>query len=221
MSEGFEDPIVGGGGDLIRESIHSPDYAAGTTGWSINRDGTAEFNDLDVRTAIVTDDLHVQQDLFVDQNATVVGDFQAAAGVELGSATDTTQIDGPMTCLDDITLPNTGQRITRGAITAPTLLNSWTNFGGGFQNAGYIEYPDHTAGLIGTITGGTKTTGTVLFTLPAALRPAAHHVFLVPSTGTNYAQVAVQSGGNVVIQSPTAGATWLGLDACRWPISGF
>lgn len=44
----FSNPIVGGT-TLIRPSIHSPDYVAGTTGWTINKDGTAEFNDVTFR----------------------------------------------------------------------------------------------------------------------------------------------------------------------------
>lgn len=43
---GFSNPVVGGGGKLIRESIHSPDFVTGTTGWSVNSDGSAEFNDV-------------------------------------------------------------------------------------------------------------------------------------------------------------------------------
>lgn len=44
----FSNPIVGGT-TLIRPSIHSPDYVAGVSGWTINKDGTAEFNDVTVR----------------------------------------------------------------------------------------------------------------------------------------------------------------------------
>jgi len=44
----FRNPIVGGTA-LIRDAIESPDYAPGSTGWTINRNGTAEFNDLTVR----------------------------------------------------------------------------------------------------------------------------------------------------------------------------
>jgi len=40
----FENPIVGGL-VLIREAIRSPDYVAGVSGWSINRDGSVEFAD--------------------------------------------------------------------------------------------------------------------------------------------------------------------------------
>ncbi|HEY1699197.1 MAG TPA: hypothetical protein VGG75_05700 [Trebonia sp.] len=45
----FSNPIIGGGGALVYPSIHSPDYAAGSAGWSINKDGSAEFNDLELR----------------------------------------------------------------------------------------------------------------------------------------------------------------------------
>lgn len=44
----FSNPIVGGT-TLIRPAIHSPDYVEGSTGWSINKDGSAEFNDVTIR----------------------------------------------------------------------------------------------------------------------------------------------------------------------------
>lgn len=45
----FENPIVGGEhGELIRESIKSPDYLPGVRGWIIKRDGTAEFINLNI-----------------------------------------------------------------------------------------------------------------------------------------------------------------------------
>jgi hypothetical protein len=49
---GFANSVVGGGGNLTRPSIHSPDYATGSLGWSINRDGSAEFNDLTARGSV-------------------------------------------------------------------------------------------------------------------------------------------------------------------------
>jgi hypothetical protein len=44
MSEGFSNPLVGGSGGLVYPSIHSPGFIPGSVGWSINKDGTAEFN---------------------------------------------------------------------------------------------------------------------------------------------------------------------------------
>lgn len=44
----FDNPIVAGN-VLIREAVRSPNYVPGTSGWSINRDGSAEFADVDIR----------------------------------------------------------------------------------------------------------------------------------------------------------------------------
>lgn len=42
----FTNPITGGQGALVRPSIHSPNYVAGSMGWTINADGSAEFASL-------------------------------------------------------------------------------------------------------------------------------------------------------------------------------
>lgn len=44
----FSNPIVGGT-TLIRPAIHSPNYIPGVDGWSVNKDGSAEFNDVVIR----------------------------------------------------------------------------------------------------------------------------------------------------------------------------
>lgn len=46
---GFSDPIVGGIGTLIRQYIRSANYVPGASGWTINQDGTAEFQDVTIR----------------------------------------------------------------------------------------------------------------------------------------------------------------------------
>lgn len=48
----FTNPIVGGGGGLIRDSIKSPDFQSGVSGWQIRRDGSAEFNDVTIRGTV-------------------------------------------------------------------------------------------------------------------------------------------------------------------------
>lgn len=45
---GFRNPIVAGL-DLIRQAIRSPNFVTGVSGWSINRDGSAEFQDIVAR----------------------------------------------------------------------------------------------------------------------------------------------------------------------------
>lgn len=45
MGEGFANPVVNFGGDLVRAAIRSPNYVAGVSGWTINKDGSVEFSD--------------------------------------------------------------------------------------------------------------------------------------------------------------------------------
>lgn len=49
---GFANPIIGGDGTLVYPAIHSPGFVTGVSGWSINRDDTAEFNNLVIRGTI-------------------------------------------------------------------------------------------------------------------------------------------------------------------------
>jgi hypothetical protein len=46
---GFSNSILGGASKLIRAAIQSPNYVPATTGWTINKDGSAEFNNLTIR----------------------------------------------------------------------------------------------------------------------------------------------------------------------------
>lgn len=49
----FGNDIAGGQGALLRPAIKSPNYVAGSLGWSINRDGSAEFNNITARGTII------------------------------------------------------------------------------------------------------------------------------------------------------------------------
>lgn len=48
----FRNPILGGS-TLLRAAIQSPNFVSGATGWSINRDGSAQFNNLTLRGTFV------------------------------------------------------------------------------------------------------------------------------------------------------------------------
>lgn len=52
MSDGFSSPIVGGQSKLIRPAVQSPNFQTGSNGWTINKDGSAEFNNVAVRGQI-------------------------------------------------------------------------------------------------------------------------------------------------------------------------
>lgn len=43
---GFANSLLGGASKLIRAAIRSPNYVPGVSGWSINKDGSAEFRDI-------------------------------------------------------------------------------------------------------------------------------------------------------------------------------
>lgn len=47
----FRNPILGGD-YLIRPAVISPNYVPGVSGWIIRKDGSAEFNDVDVRGSV-------------------------------------------------------------------------------------------------------------------------------------------------------------------------
>ena len=53
MTRPFSNTITGSNGALIRERIKSPDFVTGVSGWSINKDGSAEFNNAVFRGDIV------------------------------------------------------------------------------------------------------------------------------------------------------------------------
>lgn len=45
----WSDPIAASDGSLVFPAIKSPNYVAGSTGWTVNRDGSSEFNNVTVR----------------------------------------------------------------------------------------------------------------------------------------------------------------------------
>jgi transcription termination factor Rho len=75
-------------------------------------------------------------------------------------------------------MPHVGElqlKPTEQAFIAPTLLNSWTNFGGGYNTAGYYKDQLGFVHLKGMLTGGVL--NTAAFTLPVGFRPAARNIY--------------------------------------------
>jgi hypothetical protein len=46
---GFQHDIAGGNGNLIADSLQSPNFVHGSVGWQVAKDGSAEFNNLTIR----------------------------------------------------------------------------------------------------------------------------------------------------------------------------
>lgn len=76
----FNNDVVGGT-TLVRPSIHSPNYVAGVSGWSINYDGSAEFNNVVVRGAFEVDGVPQRRvKIYTDALGFPVIEFRDAAG---------------------------------------------------------------------------------------------------------------------------------------------
>lgn len=56
---GFANQVIGGLTKLIRDAINSPNFVHNVSGWSINKDGSAEFNDVEARGNITANELVV------------------------------------------------------------------------------------------------------------------------------------------------------------------
>lgn len=68
---GWGNPVVGGTALRI-PAIHSPNYVPGQTGWSINADGSAEFNDVVIRGGVLSNSLVAGNTIVINQNGIFV-----------------------------------------------------------------------------------------------------------------------------------------------------
>lgn len=108
-----------------------------------------------------------------------------------------------------------GHLVTAGPINsedsawaAPTLTNSWANYGGVFNTTAYRLDSNGYVHLKGLIRNGTV--GSAAFTLPTGYRPAAAELRCVISNGA-IGRVDIDSSGVVTPSSP-ASAVWVSLD---------
>lgn len=76
----FRDPVVAGD-TLVRPAIQSPNYIPGTSGWTINADGTAEFSDATVRGSLAAGDA-----VRIDSDGIQVFDTDGSPAVQMGPA---------------------------------------------------------------------------------------------------------------------------------------
>lgn len=78
---------------------------------------------------------------------------------------------------------------------APTLLNSWVNYGAPYDNAGYYKDPFGIVRLRGVVKSGT--TPNAIFTLPAGYRPANNKLMPIVSNAL-FGAVSIASNGDVL-----------------------
>jgi lysophospholipase L1-like esterase len=102
-----------------------------------------------------------------------------------------------------------------GAPEGLTLQNSWVSYGAPYATnpAAYIDHAK-TVHVSGVIKSGTTTAGTLLFTLPAGMRPPAEVVCIgAGSTGT--VQFSIATSGQVTLRT-TGDATLTSLDGIKF-----
>lgn len=75
----FNNSILAGT-TLVREAISSEGFVSGTTGWTIERDGNAEFNDVTLRGSLHVEQNNSSIDIYVDVTDQPVQDFVDAEG---------------------------------------------------------------------------------------------------------------------------------------------
>jgi len=101
------------------------------------------------------------------------------------------------------------------AFVAPTLLNSWVQFGSGFRFGQYNKAKNNVVTLRGMVRSGTATVGTIIFTLPVGYRPAFEEIFAVVSDDA-FGQIRVDVNGNVKIHTGTN--AWISFSGISFSI---
>jgi hypothetical protein len=91
------------------------------------------------------------------------------------------------------------------AIQAPTLINSWLNFGAPARNAGYWKDPFGMVHIHGTVKTGVDSS--VVFQLPVGYRPSGNMRFPTGGTGNANAAILIDSSGNVSYTLDGTGVT--------------
>jgi hypothetical protein len=133
---------------------------------------------------------------------------------ELGLATDTNEVYvGNGNNVKILTpLP------TLATWIAPTLLNSWINFGGAYNTVGYYKDDFGIVHIRGLIKSGVVNAGTPLFTLPAGYRPIEQCSIATLSNTTTAVPCVIEISvtGSVQIGAFPAGDTWLALDGIHF-----
>lgn len=99
--------------------------------------------------------------------------------------------------------------ITQEGIHYPSLQSGWGNYGQSYAGAGYFKDKNQWVHLVGMITGGTTTAGTVIFTLPSGYRPQARTLF-VSYSSAGACSIDVTTEGYVCCKS-NIGSVWTSL----------
>jgi hypothetical protein len=108
---------------------------------------------------------------------------------------------------------------------APTLQNSWVNYGSPFAVAGYMKDVTGRVHLKGLVKDGTISYPAPIFTLPVGFRPAAHLHFAVSGSdaaesGDRFNNVVVLSTGEVAAAGPESTGAFVSLSNIHFLAEG-
>lgn len=88
----FANQILGGQSTLVRPAIKSPNFAHGSAGWSINKDGSAEFNSATIRGTVTAGEF-VGTDFIINQSGAFFYNGTPAHGNMVASIASVTGTD--------------------------------------------------------------------------------------------------------------------------------
>jgi hypothetical protein len=118
--------------------------------------------------------------------------------------------------LADIALALSGAKynltIPDGGWIAPTLLNSWANYGEGYNVAGYFKDAAGFVHLKGLIKSGTTTARTNVFLLPSGYRPLENCIIATCKPTGAHCEMRVMSTGYVAAGDGGMSAIFTSLD---------
>lgn len=94
-------------------------------------------------------------------------------------------------------LPATEQTHYVGGTNEPTFQTGWSNFGAGFEEAGFYKDPSGRVHLTGFVRAGAG----LIFTLPTGYRPKGREAFVVLDGLDSAGRVDVKTNGDVLYVS--------------------
>lgn len=120
------------------------------------------------------------------------------------------------TSLDEAVAMSSKAPKAQEAWIAPSLENSWVNFGGGYTVAGYYKDAFGVVHLKGMVKDGTSLNA-VIFTLPAGYRPSEIMGFSGVSNDV-WTGITVQTDGSVAVSEATGSTAFVGINGISFRV---
>lgn len=136
----FGNPLVGGT-TLIRPAIQSPNFVAGSAGWKIAKDGTAEFNNATFRGTVVVGVAPNPQVEIISSAGSGLIRFPTNRAIEAQKSTILSGPVNPGTAAEYAALAISGPSVTGATDQLRQQFNSQANDGSSDANIQWILMP--------------------------------------------------------------------------------